>query len=238
MNVWKFGGAIINEDLSALANQLGVIVHGGGQQLDAALRALGPAVRIDGLRVTSFEAAQIIRATMDGLGQDLAQRLQAHGLPAVHIPAADQWLHAARHPQHELGRVGAPNGMSAAVKRALEDGQIPVLTPVGFDADGPLNVNADDAAAFVAHQLGAALYLATDVPHVRRGTEALETLTGVGEFIAAGHAKGGMIPKLLAAGRALDGGVPSVKIGTIAGLAAGIGTTVFSPEIALVQETA
>jgi len=70
---------------------------------------------------------------------------------------------------------------------------------------GPLNVNADDAAAAVAAAMGATeLLFVSDVPGVLDGGAVLPGLAvdEVEALIAAGTASGGMAPKLRAAARA------------------------------------
>ena len=91
-----------------------------------------------------------------------------------------------------------------------------VVTPVGWDAQGPLNTNADEAAAAVAATLRASwLILATDVAAVRDGEgNAVLRLDSAGarRLIASSAATGGMIPKLHAAVAALRQGVGRVLI--------------------------
>jgi acetylglutamate kinase len=102
-------------------------------------------------------------------------------------------------------------------------GFIPVVSPLGRDADDPqgggLNVNGDDAAAAIAAALGAdELLLVADVPGV---LEASGTV--IPEFdslaaqalVASGVAKGGMAAKLEAGALALRGGVRRVRIGNL-----------------------
>ena len=76
------------------------------------------------------------------------------GLDAVQVP--------------ELGLVGSPLPSSPpAIEEALAAGLIPVVAPLGV---GPLNVNADEAAAALAVGLGAErLLFITDVPGLLLG---------------------------------------------------------------------
>lgn len=195
------------------------VVHGGGPQLDKALAALGePVQKIDGLRVTSRAAAGVVHTVLDAIGAELAQRLHAAGVPARHVPADPLALQARpkRSPKGDLGRVGTVERFAPAV---LPLAGVAVVTPVGFDRDGPLNVNADEGAAAVAAALHADwLVLGTDVAAVRG--EAGESLghidaRGAAELVAKGAAQGGMIPKLAAATDALRHGVRNVLIAKV-----------------------
>ncbi|MEA3144071.1 MAG: acetylglutamate kinase [Thermoplasmata archaeon] len=234
--VLKLGGAVVLDaeqvrmvarDIDALLDEghTLVLVHGGGPQLDKALAAAGePASKIDGLRVTSKSAAGIVQTVMDSIGADLADLLEDEGIQAEHVNSGEERLAAVakKIPNGDLGRVGTVQKFSA---RDLPDG-IPVITPVGFDGKGPLNVNADEGACAVAAALKADwLVLGTDVSAVRDHLGAsIEELTPAKarELIASSAATGGMIPKLTSAIAALDAGVGRVLItrlqpGTLAG---------------------
>jgi acetylglutamate kinase len=108
------------------------------------------------------------------------------GLQAEHVP--------------ELGCVGEPlPSRPLAIELALAQGLIPVVAPV---AQGPLNVNADAAAAALAVGLGAERILfVSDVPGVLLGGAVAQTLA-VGDadrLLDAGELEGGIIPKVRAA---------------------------------------
>ena len=192
-----------------------VLVHGGGPQLDKALAKAGePAAKIDGLRVTSKTAASIVHKVMDDIGADLADLLEDEGIQAEHVPGAPGRLmaEAKKIPNGDLGRVGTVVSFNA---KDLPGG-VPVITPVGFDTKGPLNVNADEGACAVAAALKADwLVLGTDVSAVRDAKGAsMDELTPAmaRQLIAAHAATGGMIPKLTSASAALEAGVGRVLI--------------------------
>jgi acetylglutamate kinase len=224
--VLKLGGAVVLDagqvrtiarDIDALldeGHQL-VLVHGGGPQLDKALTAAGErAAKIDGLRVTTKAAAGIVQRVMDDIGADLADLLEDEGIPAEHVPSGEGRLEATvkRSPKGDLGRVGHVESFDA---KGLPDG-IPVITPIGFDGKGPLNVNADEGACAVAAALKADwLVLGTDVSAVRDAQgHPVEALTPAKarELIASSAATGGMIPKLTSAVAALEAGVGRILI--------------------------
>jgi acetylglutamate kinase len=208
-----------------------IIVHGGGPQLDAALAARGPALRVSGLRMTPAEDMAVVRQVLDDIGAKLTEALAARGANVVHVPSHWALLHAAPivSPDADLGRVGAPTSFAADVfARMVPDKAIAVLCPIGWDADGPLNVNADDAAARVARDARAVrLVLATDVPAVQDGVGAplarLDPVTARA-LITTKVAKAGMVPKLQAAVRAAESGVRDVVVGDVCAAWDGSGT--------------
>ena len=92
---------------------------------------------------------------------------------------------------------------------ALAEGRIPVVAPI---ARGPLNVNADSAAAAIAAGIGAAkLLFLTDVDGLILGGEVVDSidLDSAEELMASGTLEGGIIPKLGAAIASARGGVPA-----------------------------
>ena len=108
----------------------------------------------------------------------------------------------------ELGLVGHPvPTRPAAVERALAAGRVPVVSPL---ARGPLNVNADEAAAALAVGLGAQRILfLTDVPGVFHEGRLLQSIPAARavQLVGQGSFDGGIVPKLLAAARAARSGL-------------------------------
>lgn len=228
-NVLKIGGALLDDAaaLDALADALAaaggnwVLVHGGGPQLDKALAQLGEVtVKVAGLRVTSPAAAAIVREEMDLLGAQLAAALHRRGLATRHVPAAHRTLHGMvkEVPEGSLGRVGTVQGVGVELlEQVMDAGLVPIVTPVAWDVDGPLNINADEAAASVAACLGAQrLILATSVPAVldAKGRSISSLTVAQADALVGGPAKDGMIPKIRAATEAIVRGVSEVVIGS------------------------
>lgn len=223
----KISGSLLHpDDVATLAHALQeapegcniLLVHGGGPQITRALeRHHDPILYRHGLRVTTRDQANIVQATLDRTGTNLATHLQRHGVHAQHVSSIEQRLVAKpKRPTDgtELGRVGTP--LSFRTQRLRPDGAIPVITPVGTDATGPLNVNADEAATLIANATDSdRLLLVTRVPGVldEQGS-LLETLTpeNATTLIQEGTADGGMQPKLAAAQRALQNGVQTVHV--------------------------
>ncbi len=196
----------------ALARRGGstVVVHGGGKEITALQRALGaePEWR-DGLRVTTDESVRAVAMVLSGVvNKRLVSALLTAGIDAVGISGEDGGLlRAALLRGGALGRTGEVAEVRTRLLAAwLEQGLVPVVSPVSRGPDGgPLNVNADDAAAAVAAAMGATeLLFVSNVPGVLDGGAVLPELAAgeVEALIESGTASGGMAPKLRAAARA------------------------------------
>ena len=161
--VIKVGGALMAEELDALADRLTllqalglrpVVVFGAGPQLDARLEAAGLGTeRRDGLRVTPAEAMPIVADEAARTGLSLAEAMAARGGRAVLAPPGA--LTAAPLDEAAYGRVGRIASVDEdAFAALLHTGVVPLVGPAHLDAEARLlNVNADD----VAHALALAL---------------------------------------------------------------------------------
>jgi acetylglutamate kinase len=206
--VLKVGGAVAGEASTlalALAERHEVcVVHGAGPQISAELERAGLEVRfVHGRRVTSREALAVVRGSLAAVNAGICAAI---GPQAVPLFGDEIGLDAVGVP--ELGHVGSPLPSSpAAIEAALEAGLVPVVAPLGV---GPLNVNADEAAAALAVGLDAdKLLFLTDVPGLLLGGVVASRI-GVAEaerLLAAGVFGGGIVPKLEAAVKAARGGV-------------------------------
>ena len=217
--VLKVGGAVAADAAApalALASSNEVcVVHGAGPQISAELKRAGLEVRfVDGRRVTSGAALEVVRASFAAVNDAVCAAI---GPLAVPLFGDEIGLAAVQMP--ELGFAGsAVPSCPAAIEAALATGLIPVVAPL---AAGPLNVNADEAAAALAVGLGAdKLLFVTDVPGVLLGG-AIAPWIRVAEaewLLDAGALGGGIVPKLRAAVAAVRGGVDA-EIGVTAVLA-------------------
>jgi acetylglutamate kinase len=111
-------------------------------------------------------------------------------------------------PNPALGWVGDPLPCRpGAILGALAAGRVPVVAPL---AVGPLNVNADDAAAALALGLGARrLVFLTDVPGLLVDDQLVGLIraTEANRMLDAGAFDGGIVPKLRAAAVAAASGI-------------------------------
>jgi len=215
--VVKVGGAVADGSAAAIleladAGHGVCVVHGAGPQISAEMERFGLEVEfVDGRRVTTPAVLSLVRLSFAWVNEELCAAL---GPRAVGLSGDEIGLHAVQVPA--LGLVGDPLPCRPpAVEAALAEGRIPVVAPLGV---GPLNVNADEAAAALAVGLGAdELLFLTDVPGVLLEDVVVGTI-GAAEaegLLGAGRFQGGIVPKLYAAVRAAKLGVQA-RIGETA----------------------
>ncbi len=208
-----------------------VVVHGGGAQATDMARRLGhePTV-VQGRRVTTDLDLDIVQWVLRGkLNTQLVAQAKRHGLTAVGLSGADGgMLRVARRPPWtvdgetvDFGWVGDVEGVDPSLlERLLAGGVVPIVAPLGIDADGQVyNVNADTVARALAGALGAEeLLLVTSTGGVRREVDApashLATCDAAtfADGTRAGWIDGGMRVKLEVAFDALRTGVERVFI--------------------------
>jgi acetylglutamate kinase len=208
--VVKLGGAVAAQSAQtvlALAEVEQVcVVHGAGEQITLEMERAGIPVRfVGGRRVTGPEAIDVVRRSFAQVGEALCAAL---GPRSVQLFGDEIGLQAT--PVPELGLVGDPlPSAPSAVLDALSAGKIPVVAPL---AVGPLNVNADEAAAALAQGIAAErLLFLTDVDGLILNGEVVEQI-GAGdatELLDRALLEGGIVPKLRAAVSAAQAGVPA-----------------------------
>jgi len=204
--LFKCGGAVAVEAapaIRAFAETHDVcVVHGAGPQISAELERLGlPVEFVGGRRVTSSAALAVVRRALQEVNAELCAAI---GPRAVGLDGDAIGLLA--EPVPELGLVGEPVPTSPrAVEDALAAGLVPVVTPL---ARGPLNVNADDAAAALAVGIGAErIVFQSDVPGVLVADEVAASLSASDLDELVKELEGGIVPKLQAAAAAARLGV-------------------------------
>ncbi len=237
--VVKYGGnAMVSEPLKrAFAQDIvflrrcglkPVVVHGGGPQISSMLKRLGIASEFrGGLRVTSPEAMEVVRMVLVGqVGRELVGLLNAHGPVAVGLSGEDAGLFVAERRgvvvdgrPYDLGLVGdVVDVRPEAVWDLINAGRIPVVATVAPDEDGEVhNVNADTAASALAVALGAhRLVVLTDVEGLYadwpNSTDVLAQITAgeLAELLPS--LESGMLPKMEACLRAVEGGVERATV--------------------------
>ena len=215
--VVKVGGAVAAESADRIlglreeGHEI-VVVHGAGPQITEEMQRLGiPVEFVAGRRRTSRAALDVVRASMADVNAELCAAI---GNAAVPIFGDQAGFFAV--PVPPLGWVGDPLPCRPKqIVSALANGLIPVVAPL---AVGPLNVNADDAAAALALGLGAKrLVFLTDVAGLYVEGDLVEEI-GVGRatrMLDEGMFEGGIVPKLRAAALAAGNGI-SAQIGSTA----------------------
>lgn len=205
-----------------------VVVHGGGPQISSMLDRLGIHTEFRaGLRVTDAEAMDVVRMVLVGqVGRELVGLLNEHGPLAVGLSGEDARLFTAERTSAvvdgepvDIGLVGdVVDVRPDSVRGLIAAGRIPVVSSVAPDSSGQVhNVNADTAASALAVALGAEkLVVLTDVAGLYRNWPADDET--VAQIDAAGLKEmlptlsSGMVPKMTACLRAVDGGVPRATV--------------------------
>lgn len=237
--VVKYGGnAMIDDTLkSAFAADMAflrtvgihpVVVHGGGPQINAMLKRLGMEGEFrGGFRVTTPEVMEVVRMVLFGqVGRELVGLINSHGPYAVGTSGEDAGLFTATRrtvlvdgQETDIGLVGDVTSVDpAAVIDLIAAGRIPVVSTIAPDADGVVhNINADTAAAALAEALGAEkLVVLTDVEGLYTNWPDRSSLTSRIDADALTallpSLDSGMVPKMEACLRAVQGGVPTAHV--------------------------
>lgn len=243
MIVIKFGGHAMTdtEGLFAKAVQgaldLGeecIIVHGGGPQIDAALKKerIEPEFK-GGFRVTTAEVYEVVQRVLSGqVLRSVVAQLRHAGINAVGLTGRDGGMLIAKKQTQlvngaraDLGQVGEVVRVDTAVLESLVDsGFLPVVSPLASEGDVThenslegLNVNADLAAAAIAGAMEAStLIFMTDVPGIYKNwpdTSSLISIIHADELEAIKHEfTEGMAPKVSACLNAIKSGARSVRV--------------------------
>jgi acetylglutamate kinase len=225
--VVKYGGnAMIDEQLQksfalnvVLLKYIGVnpvVVHGGGPQIGRMLKALNIETHFrQGYRVTDQATMDVVEMVLVGqVNKGIVNLVNQAGGRAVGLSGKDGVLIEAEQKELaverkdappeiiDLGKVGEVVRINTGLINALQaEGFIPVIAPVGVDAQGETyNINADSVAGAVASAMNAKrLYLLTDVPGLLdKGGNLVSSLSmrKALEFMDDGTISGGMIPKI------------------------------------------
>ena len=232
--VVKYGGnAMVDERLKAAfaadmvflraCGMHPIVVHGGGPQISAMLKRLGLQGEFrGGFRVTTPEVMDVARMVLFGqVGRELVGLINTYGPYAVGITGEDAHLFTATRRTVQVDGVTTDIGLvgditsvnTSAVLDLVAAGRIPVVSTIAPDKDGVVhNINADTAAGALAEALGAArLVMLTDVEGLY--TDWPDRSSLVSSISTADLAEllptldSGMIPKMEACLRAVDGGV-------------------------------
>jgi len=197
-----------------------IFVHGGGPDINEMLDLLSVKAEFhNGLRKTTKEALAVVEMVLSGkTNRKLVDLLRKNNLYAVGLNGTDDnCLLASIIDEENLGFVGNVEEVNnKLIIRLLEEGYIPVVTPLGITAEGiKLNINADYAASAVAKSLQVEQCLfVTDVDGIMINSE-VASLIGkeeVLQYIEEGQITGGMVPKVTSALAAIDSGLNSAMI--------------------------
>ncbi|MGN0166143.1 MAG: acetylglutamate kinase [Lachnospiraceae bacterium] len=234
--VVKYGGsAMLDPELKmnvikdvALLKYVGmhpVIVHGGGKEISKWVSLLGhEAVFVEGLRVTDDETMEVAEMVLSKVNKSLVQMLGKMGVKAAGISGKDGGMLNCKKKYangKDIGFVGNITDVNTdIIDTLIENDYVPVIAPIGMDAEGQsYNINADDAACAIAAALGAEkLAFLTDIEGVYKDPENPETLiselslSDAEKLINEGYVGGGMVPKLRNCIESVKNGVSRVHI--------------------------
>lgn len=210
-----------------------VLVHGGGPQLTELAEALGVPTRlVDGRRVTDQRSIDVTAMVLNGLiNTRVLGMCRDLNIEAVGISGVDAGLVRAhkRAPVRlsaggelvDFGFVGDIDAVDTTVlKKLLDNGLMPVVSPLSADESGTLlNINADTVAAAIGAALQAEkLILCTGAPGILgsiddpRSLISYTDLNGLKRLREEGRIAAGMLPKARAIEDAIRGGVRRVHV--------------------------
>ncbi|HKQ83293.1 MAG TPA: acetylglutamate kinase [Steroidobacteraceae bacterium] len=218
----------------AILHQVGirvVLVHGGGPQLTEIQQTLGITPRmVAGRRVTDEKSIEVTSMVLNGLvNTQILGFCREFDIAAVGVSGVDAGLvRAHKRPPVSVdgelvdyGFVGDIDLIDAKVlQQLLDDGLMPVVSPVSADDNGQLlNINADTVAAAIGSALKAEkLMLCTGAPGILESVDdprsiiSYTDLAGLARLKQQGSLKDGMLPKARAIEDALRGGVRRVHV--------------------------
>ena len=198
-----------------------VIVHGGGPAINKRLDEMNiKSEFVNGLRKTTSDVMDVVEMVLSGtMTNKLVRQLTLQGIQSIGITGCDGgFMYAEAKDMHSLGYVGEVTKVNQQLLvNLLSIGLVPVISPIAMSEDGSerFNINADTAAAAVAVAVKAEKVLfVTDVPGVLKDNQIIEqaSRTEMISLIDNGTISGGMIPKVMAAVRSLDGGLKEAMI--------------------------
>ncbi|MEZ4424010.1 MAG: acetylglutamate kinase [Gemmatimonadota bacterium] len=209
-----------------------VLVHGGGRQMTEVAQSMGvDSPFVDGRRVTDGPMRDVATMVLNGtVNTAIVARCRELDVPALGISGVDAGLiRAVRRPPKrtasgdpvDYGYVGDIVSVDANVlRRILEEGFVPVVSPISADDQGEiLNINADTIASALAGAIQAEKWIIlTGAPGVLRDAADPDSLVsytdldGLDRLAEAGSLAGGMLPKAAAIRSAIDAGVRRVHV--------------------------
>lgn len=237
----KFGGSLMEDPVrirqvlqDALFMQYAgmrvVLVHGGGKAINQRLEENQIPVRfVNGLRYTCGRTIKIVDDVLHNvINANIIKELEAMGGHAQAVSGREV-LRARRITTKDketgedldIGFVGEVTAVdSKQLRWIMDQGKIPVITPLAEDMDGNVyNINADMAACRIAGELPARkLIFLSDVPGILKDYKDESTLIPtirhheVDRLITTGIISGGMIPKVRSAVSAFAMGTKKVHM--------------------------
>ncbi|MFZ9035811.1 MAG: acetylglutamate kinase [Francisellaceae bacterium] len=239
----KIGGKVVDDEeaLKMLLRHFAqlktqkVLIHGGGNQVDARLeRCQIKPVFHHGRRITDKPTLEMVTMVLAGLiNKQIVSHLQALKCDAIGLSGADANLIRAikrKNTTVDFGFVGDIDRIdSRKLSQLLDLKLMPVLCSVTHDGESQLlNTNADTIASAIAIAMSKThrvrLLYCFDLPGLLGDVSNQQTLiprldhSAYRDLKDKGHIKGGMLPKLENCFQALQCGVDEVYIGNAEGI--------------------
>jgi acetylglutamate kinase len=210
-----------------------VMVHGGGPQVTEVSDAMGVKTRmVQGRRITDEKSIDVTSMVLNGLiNTKILAICRELNVQAVGISGVDAGLVQAhrRKPVKlegstelvDYGLVGDIDRIdTSAIRNLLDNGYLPVVSPLSADEHGTLlNINADTVAAAIGAALSAEkLILCTGAPGILERLDdpgsliSYTDLEGLQKLRDCGSISDGMLPKARAIENAIKGGVRRVHV--------------------------
>ncbi|MDR6999008.1 acetylglutamate kinase [Neobacillus niacini] len=201
-----------------------IIVHGGGPLITGLLKNLNVETTfVNGLRVTSLQVLDVVEMVLSGsVNKQVVRNLIEAGGNAYGISGVDGCLLKAKPAENSevIGFVGEVVEVNKPlIENIIQQGYIPVISPIGIDDNGQrYNINGDIAASAVAKALEANLCFISDIPGIliemngEKKKLDLVSKAAVENLIENKTIYGGMIPKVTAAIDGLVHNIPEVAI--------------------------
>ena len=212
-----------------------ILVHGGGPAISAEMKRRGLTPKfVKGHRVTDAETVKIVAEVLGNvINADIVRKIRDQGGRAKGVINEDRKTIRARKKlmritnekgeaeEIDLGFVGEPTSIDCGMLLDMcLDNVVPVVAPIGADADGNLlNLQADSLASFIAEQLRPEkIVFLTDTPGILTNPKDEGTLVStlredeVLQLIGRGVVDGGMLPKVQGCLDALHAGVHKAHI--------------------------
>ena len=240
--VIKMGGSVMDDERAmadiltdvVFMNTVGmrpVIVHGGGKAINNAMEKRGLEVQfVQGRRYTDQRTLTVVEHVLcNEINRNIVTVIEALGSSAMGLHTLSSgvlfgeklFLDEADGRKIDLGFVGKVTSVNAKLLDLLcKADTVPVIAPLARDKTGAkLNCNADTAAGEVAAALKAEkLVVVSDTHGIRSDPKDPATMipsiteAGIQKMIADGVISSGMLPKVEACLRALEGGVAKTHI--------------------------
>lgn len=189
-----------------------VLVHGGGWELDKAMKDKGMKIeKIDGQRVSNAEAVEVIKKVMTRIGERITDSMRAAGIDAVQI-LGHKGVLSVEKLSEELGYVGRITYVNTeGISESISSGKVPVITPLGFSDGHVYNINADLAGGSIAGALASTrIIFITDVDGIydKNGRYMRElSAEDIMSYLDNKAIHGGMVPKANAVLHAISNNV-------------------------------